>query len=359
MKRALMAMLVAGCVSAPPPKPQGPAAPPPPTTAPARAECPTTLPALSERSTAFGSTIDKVCLVGAGDEKHLRLNEAVAPREGQSLDADAVRDDIELLFTQGDLKDVVVVAQPLDSKRVVLTYFVTEYPELSDVKLEGVSAIKPDEVRDVVHAGLRASPQLVKRTAATVKELYVEAGYPGASVQCVLDGTVLRLSATEGPHAVVRSVKFDGAKKLSAATLKGSLRLVTGATFVEDRTQADTLSLTSTYLDAGFIEAQVAVESKQDPSGAVDLTWKVTEGAAFTIGKLSFKGLTFSTEKAVLRSFETKSKAVFSRAMLRRDIGRIEELARRSNGAVEVTPITSIDRDKHTIDVQFELTKKE
>ncbi|MDP1916786.1 MAG: POTRA domain-containing protein [Myxococcales bacterium] len=316
------------------------------------------LPVLTEGGSAFGSVIDKVCLVGAGDEKHLRLNEAIAPREGQPLDAAAVRDDLELLFTEGELKDVVVIAQPLDPKRVVLSYFVTEYSELTDVKVEGLSAIKPDEVRDIVHAGLRASPQLVKRTVATLKELYAEAGYPRASVDGALQGMVLRLTVSEGPHAVVRTVTFEGAKKLGEAKVKNALRLVKGSTFKEDLTQVDALTITTTYLDSGFVDARVEAASTMDASGAVDVIWKVTEGDAFRVGTLSFKGLTFGTEKTVLKSFETKTKAVFSRAMLKRDIGRIEDLARRAGTPVEVTPITSINREKHTIDVQLELEPK-
>lgn len=358
MTRVLVAMMFVGCVSAPAPKPE-PVAPPPPPSTPARAECPSTLPVLTERGDAFGSIIEKVCLIGAGDEKHLRLNEAIAPREGQPLDAAAVRDDLEQLFTEGELKDVIVVAQPLDPKRVVLSYFVTEYPELSDVKVEGLSALKPEEVRDIVHAGLRASSQLVKRTVATLKELYAEAGYPKAKIDGVLEGTVLRLTVSEGPHAVVKTVTFEGAKKLGEAKLKGSLRLVKGATFKDELTQVDTLTITSTYLDSGFIEARVEAATTMDASGAVDVIWKVTEGDSFKLGTLSFEGLTFSTEKAVLKSFESKSKGVFSRAMLKRDIGRLEDVARRAGTPVEVIPITSVNRDKHTIDVQFELKPKE
>ncbi len=358
MTRVLVAMLFVGCATAPAPKPE-PVAPSSPPPTPARAECPTTLPVLSEAGSAFGSIIDKVCLVGAGDEKHLRLNEAIAPREGQPLDAAAVRDDLEQLFTEGELKDVIVVAQPLDPKRVVLSYFVTEYAELTDVKVEGLSALKPEEVRDIVHAGLRASPQLVKRTVATLKELYAEAGYPKAKIDGVLEGTVLRLTVSEGPHAVVKTVTFEGAKKLGEAKLKGSLRLVKGATFKEDLTQVDSLTITSMYLDSGFIEARVEAASTMDASGAVDLTWKITEGDMFRIGTVSFKGLAPSTEKTVLKSFETKSKAVFSRAKLKRDIGLIEEVARRAGTPVEVTPITSVNREKHTIDVQLELKPKE
>lgn len=358
MTRVLMAIMFVGCVSAPAPKPE-PVAPSSPPPTPARAECPTTLPSLTERSDAFGSVIEKVCLIGAGDEKHLRLNEAIAPREGQPLDAAAVRDDLELLFTQGELKDVVVIAQPLDSKRVVLSYFVTEYPELTDVKVEGLSALKPEEVRDVIHAGLRASPQRLKRTTAELKDLYAEAGYPRASVDVALQGTVLRLSVSEGPHAVVRSVTFQGAKQLPEARLTGRLRLSKGATFVEDLKSVDERLITERYLESGFVDVRVEGASTVDSSGAVDLTWKVTEGSAFTVGRLSFKGLTFSTEKVVLKGFRTKPGALFSVGMVGPDIRYLEDLARRAGTPVTVIPITSVNREKRTIDVQFELERKE
>lgn len=346
-------VVFAGCATAPTVKsePVAPAPAPPP---PVIAECPKSLPTLATSGSAFGLTIDKVCLVGASEDAYLRLHEAVAPREGQALDADAVRMDIEMLFTQ-ELKDVVVVAQPLDSKRVMLSYFVTEYPYLSDVKVEGVTALKPEEVRDIVHSGVRANPQLVKKTDVKLKQEYVEAGYPNATVKAVLEDTVLRIAVTEGPRATVKVVKFEGVKKLAEARLKGPLKLTKGAIFTDELVQLDSMNLTSTYYDFGFVDVRIENSTKMDDGGAVELTWKVTEGEAFKIGKLSFKGLAFSDEKTVMKSFETKSKAVFSRAMMKRDIGRIEELAKRAGTPVEVTPLTSVDREKHTIDVTFEL----
>jgi outer membrane protein assembly factor BamA len=63
-------------------------------------------------------------------------------------------------------------------------------------------------------------------------------------------------------------------------------------------------------------------------------------------------------EAAVLRTLETKPKAVFSRAAMRRDLDRLEHYARQRGLAVDITPLTTLNPEKKTIDVVLELAKR-
>ena len=49
---------------------------------------------------------------------------------------------------------------------------------------------------------------------------------------------------------------------------------------------------------------------------------------------------------------------MFSRAVLQRDMERIRARAKQRGFTVEITPLTTVDADKKTIDVAFELEKK-
>lgn len=60
----------------------------------------------------------------------------------------------------------------------------------------------------------------------------------------------------------------------------------------------------------------------------------------------------------VRADLEAKPKSIFSRSVLQRDMERIRARAKEKGFVVEITPLTSVDSDKKTIDVAFELEKR-
>jgi outer membrane protein insertion porin family len=309
--------------------------------------------------------VEKVCLVGASEDSYLRLHELVAPREGVPLDADAVRGDIEALFEQGLVRDVVVVAQPLPSKAVVLSYFVTEYEWLSKVNFSGAKAVKPDELAQVAHAGLRASPFVLKMLSGQVKALYAGLGYPQATAVAALKSVgggnaELTLQIDEGTRVTVGAITFVGAQHVGEAELRKALKCELGAPWLDDLVERDAFALTAVYYDHGHVNVRVVPSSHPlpAPGGAVELVFTVTEGDIFHLGKLALTGFSLGAEKDVLKLMESKPKSVFSRTVLQRDIERLRDRAKVQGFVVEVTPLTAVDSEKKIIDVTFELEKK-
>jgi outer membrane protein insertion porin family len=309
--------------------------------------------------------VEKVCLVGASEDTYLRLHELVAPREGAPLDASAVRADVEALFELGMLRDVVAVAQPLPSKGVMLSYLVTEYDWISEVYFTGASAVKTSELEQVAHAGLKASPFVLRSLGEQVKAVYAGLGYTHAKTVPVLKSAsggnaILTFEIEEGPHVTVAAITFEGARQVGDAELRKALLSVVGSSYLEDVVQRDTFSLTGLYFDHGFVNVAVDVSTRPAarPEGAVELVFKVVEGDLFHLGKLSLSGYSLGAEKDVLKNVESKPKSVFSRSALQRDMERIRERAKQRGLVVEVTPLTTVDAEKKIIDVTFELEKK-
>ena len=364
MRAVLAVFLLAGCATVTATVKPAPSEPVP-AAAPAPVVCPTAPGPFSDAEPQFGARVEKVCLVGASEDSYLRLHELVAPREGVPLDAAAVRADIEALFEQGLVRDVVVVAQPLPAQAVVLSYFVTEYEWISKVNFPGAKAVKADELGQVAHAGLRASPVVLKALSAQVKALYAGLGYPQTTAVGVLESlgggnAQLTLQVEEGPRVTVGAITFAGAKHVGEPELRKALKTEPGAAYLDDLVERDAFALTAVYYDHGHVNVRVVPSSRplSAPVGAVELVFTVTEGDVFHLGKLALTGFSLGAEKDLLKLMESKPKSVFSRTVLQRDIERLRDRAKVQGYVVEVTPLTTVDSEKKIIDVTFELEKK-
>ena len=363
--RAALALLLASCATSTavvkPPVAEAPPAPEVPA-------CPLATVTYSEASASelrTGAMVEKVCLLGASEDSYLRLHELVAPREGSPLELEVVRADIEALFTQGLLRDVVVVAQALKSRGVVLSYVVSEYEWITEVDYTGVTAVKIDDFKEIAHAGVRANPFVVKALSDTVKALYAGMGFPAARVVTTVKSlgggnAGLTLTVEEGPRVTVGAISFEGVKQVSEAELRKALRSSVGVPYLEDLVERDTLALTTVYFDHGMVNVAVVNSTRTlaVPVGAVELVFQVKEGEVFRLGKVTLKGFSIGAEKDVLKSMEARSRSVFSRSVLQRDMERIRARAELLGIIVEITPLTTIDTEKKTIDIAFELEKK-
>lgn len=352
----LAALLAAGCATTPPPPPPPPEPPP---AAPVEPKCPASLPETGGApADVLGSTIAMVCMVGAAEDSYLRLHELVAPQEGQVLDAETVRETIGSLYGLGNVKDVSVVAQPLGSKRVVLSYHVTEYPYVCKVTFEGAKSIVVRELEEVASAGTRANPLELKRLERAVTKTYVEQGFQAVKVKLRgVEDVVLEID--EGPRSVIRSIRFPGAQRVPEAELTKVVKSIVGLPFREDRLEADAIAVSQVYYDRGMVNASVnpSFNALAAP-GAVELVFTVVEGPVFKLGKLTVSGVELGPQKQVMKGFESKPGGVFSRSALRRDIERLKDRAKEKGLAVEVTPLTQVDSDKKLIDIELALEKR-
>lgn len=315
-------------------------------------------------STVLGAKIDKVCLIGASENAWLRLHEVVAPREGATLDATTVRADLEALFAQGMVRDAQAIAIPFADKRVLLAYFVTELPFISKVRFEGLSGVRADDLRDVAPSGARASGLELKKLGNAVTDELIERGYMNAQVNVttasVEGGTVEAVvQVSEGVRTVVQKIRFVGNKRVSEKDLAVAIKTQVGAPFRQEVADLDAMYLSSVYYDRGMVNVRVSPETAAPGKPeALELTFKVTEGDVFKLGKLSLTGFSLGDDKELLKGLESKPGAVFSRAALQRDMERLKDRANKKGLRVNVTPITNVDADKKLVDIALELEKQ-
>ena len=359
---SFVGLLLTACVTAHAPAPSTAKAVAPPT-APVAAEpiCPAAMPTVAEGAVPTGARIEKVCLLGASEDDYLRLHEAVAPREGTSLDPLVLRDDLEVLYAQGSVSDVVVATQALPSGGVMLLYGVAPFDVVGSLTVTGAPALGDDTIAP---KSLRADPRVLKALVRQVTDALLERGYAQATVRSTLTpvspGKVaVVLEANQGQRQVVSSITFDGRKVLLERELTAALHSRIGEPWRQDLVERDELALTEVAFDHGLINARVrAVAPEPAVDGKVTLRFTLEEGSVFTIGKLTVTGVPAADQKPLLDSLETRPKQTFVRSQITRDLKRLEHSGRQHGVTLEVTPVTQVDTAKKKVDITFELTPK-
>lgn len=360
MSRLLVLFALASCaaqqkvvVSAPPPPP-APTAPTCPTVAPSNAAFAPEL--------VVGARVEKLCLLGAGDETSLRLREAIAPREGATLDAEGVRSDLTALVDTGVISQASAFAEPLGSKGVMLTYVVVERALISAVRIEGGTSLSADVRQRLEGKGFRDTLSQRNQRRDLARDFYDSQGFHDATIDFrqaqTAGGSQLIIAIVEGPRFTVESVRFEGAKAITAKELEQVVRTRPGTPVLLDRLEVDGMKLVALYWDRGHV--MVTVEQKRLPRGAApgptDVVFDIVEGPVFRVGTVSTKGVSLGAKG--LAGLETKSGAVFSRSSVRHDLDTLRERAAKQGKTVEVVPLTELDQAKHTVALTFELTEK-
>lgn len=354
MSRLVVLLVLSSCaaqqvvVTAPPPT-----VPPPPS-------CLTTAPANATFApeTVFGARVEKLCLLGAGDETALRLREAIAPREGATLDADGVRSDLAALVETGLISQPAVFAEPIDSKHVVVTYVVVERALINAVRIEGGPSLSAEVRQQLEGKGFRDTLSQRNQRRELVRDFYDAQGFHDATIDLRAVGTELIIAITEGPRFVVEAVRFEGAKAVAVKDLEKVVATKVGAPVLSDRLEVDVMKLVALYYDRGHVTVSVTPGQRPhgETPGPTDIVFTIVEGPVFRVGAVSTKGVSLGAK--ALAGLETKKGAVFSRAVIQRDLEKLRTLGQKQGKELEVLPMTEVDQAKHTVALTFELTEK-
>ena len=313
-----------------------------------------------------GARIARVCFVGQKRVTFELLRAALLSAEGQPFDEETVRRDVRRLYRLGDLEDVRVLADTTDAG-VVVVYAVRERPLLQDVRFEGAKAIDGDEVRRMMSlsTGAPFDPAALARRADLVRAEYVSRGYARATVETKIEPSVegevrLRVILDEGPRVVVSNVAFKGMKKISEKDLRRAVQTHAGDVYRDDQLARDALLVRMLYLDRGMLNAVVVgptTAAASPDQGAVTVTFDITEGPIFKLGKVGFAGDLAASAKDYAARLRSRSGQVFRRSELMEDIQRMIALHKERGHDVDVSPETTINARTDEVDVVFRVTK--
>jgi outer membrane protein insertion porin family len=289
---------------------------------------------------------------------------------GDTVGAAQIDAAIKALFATDLFSDVSVELRGGD-----LVVSVVENPIINQVVFEGNSNIKDDKLRDEVTVRPRGiyTKAKVESDVQRIVELYRREGRISATVTPQIVALPqkrvdLIFHIAEGKKSTIQRIEFLGAKHFSANNLRGVIStkesriyrfLSSKAVYDPDQVDYDQELLRKFYRNRGYYDFRIVnaiAELAPDKNGFV-ITYTLDEGARYKFGKL-----TVNTELKKLNGAVLRQLLPIRQGQLYQDdkIEQATDALTFAAGAagfafVEVEPHFTPNRDKHTVDVAFDV----
>ena len=291
---------------------------------------------------------------------------------GTSVTAGELNDAVQRIRNSGLFENVDVTPR---GRTLVIS--VIERPTVNRISVEGNTKVRDADLLSVVQSQARRvySPDQAERDTTAISQVYASKGRINAIVRPSIilrsDNRVdLVFTVVEAGVTEIERISFVGNRFYSEGRLRrvletkqaGILRaIISRDTFVEDRIAFDRRALTDFYNSRGYVDFEiqnvdVALTRERD---AYLVTFNVQEGQKFTFGNVTLISDIPEADAQVFRDeLKLRTGAVYSPALVDREIARLERLALRLGlNFVQVDPrITRNDRDL-ALDIEFALVR--
>jgi len=338
----------------------------------------------------------KVTLIQVQGNKRIETATILAKiktKEGDVFSPSVVREDIKVLYQLGHFEDVQVRTEGFENGLKVI-FSVKEKPLIREITFEGNNEYSTEKLKE----GLTLLPrtafnmQLINDNAEKIRLKYQDDGFYDAVVVPVV--TELRsgdrnvvFSIEEGKKVRLEDVIIVGNKALSSTEIKDALKnqehkfyyfFGRSGTLRMEELKDDLETIRNLYYNKGYIQVMVdepVIEPKiytfhecyfwgppKTFTRKSELVMRINikEGDQFRVGSLTLKGNVLLSEEELSKEIKLAKGDIFSREMLRQDVGRImdryDSIAR---PFANVIPQFNIDQDKKTVAVQIEIQEGE
>ncbi len=290
--------------------------------------------------------------------------------------SDQINEDLKTLYNSGffDQVTVSVVTEPSGAR--MLKYSFVEKPVVRKVLIKGNDEVSESDLSDVLKfdAGRFVDKAKIQAMIRKAESYYQGQGFYDATLEYTTapvgeNEVDITFVAKEGKRYRVREVMVEGAQDLDEDDMLSKLQtkeykwwiswlLGTGRVNAE-MTEADKQILRQYLMDHGYLEGAVGeavIEKRED---GLYVTFDVTEGSQYSIGKISASGdLAQDSAEYTLEGIKSESGEVFNATEVRNDIFTItDKFSDEGYAFANVVPNTNINKEARTVDLNFASTK--
>ena len=295
----------------------------------------------------------------------------ITQQAGQPLDQAAVDQDVKTIFKMGFFDTVNAQVRNINGS-TVLIYVVKERPQVTDVRFDGMKAIRStdDKISAAVkvHPGSILDPARVKESINSITHVYEDSGYLDAKVSSRLvlepDNTAMVVfDVVEGPKVDVTSIEFIGNKTFSAKQIRGImdtaqhnfLSWFTGqGTLDKKKLQEDVDHIQAFYYDNGFLNVQVSQPKLTRSGNNIIILFTIDEGEPYRFGRVTIAGNLRFPRRELTPLMTIKTGQRFEGAAMQHNVLVLSDFySNRGYAFVNVDPRTRLDPTQHRINVTF------
>ncbi|MCX6873464.1 MAG: outer membrane protein assembly factor BamA [Verrucomicrobia bacterium] len=155
----------------------------------------------------------------------------------------------------------------------------------------------------------------------------------------------LVIPINEGERYTVAAVSFGKMTVFKPAELYPALTLVAGSAYSSKKMRADDTMIRSYYGSRGYADAAVKPDIGDAGPNRVSITYRVTEGTKFRVGRVNIKGNSATKEKVIRRESTLKPSEWFNSVELETTRDRLKNLGYFGDVSVKGVPTGGGYRD--------------
>jgi outer membrane protein insertion porin family len=306
---------------------------------------------------ALAGSVKAIDVVAQDATLGARIKELLAAELGKPVDRRRLRGELAQVLALKGVADVTASGRQLDDG-VALVIEITAQPALHALvarEVGGEAIPLPGQLAAAI--GLPVDPGLVDALADQLRTQYLAKGYTDVAVawkqsDVATNQVDVTVEVTPGKASTITTVEFKGNAHAKKADLVKAIGdgVAASSPWNIDQVERASLLITAYYYDHGYVN--VAVQTPKPSGTAGPAVFTITEGDQFRIGKLEITGVSAEDSKKYLALAGAKKGDVFSRTALATGIGKIQDASK-----LLVTPLTTVDTKKKTIDLKLEVSK--
>jgi len=296
-------------------------------------------------------------------------------REGEVISPTRLREDLKAIYKMGYFTDVKFDISDTPEGRV-LTVIVKEKPSILHTSIRGNIHVKEKQILDAMDIKnlTVASESVIKEAIEKALKVYREKGYYGAKITYTLEPITpnevnLVFNVDEGGPVTIKGINFEGNHAFTAKELKKVIETkekglplisrITGAgKLVQEKLEQDVEKIGAFYFNHGYIKAKVGEPKIDIRQGYAYVTFPITEGPQFRVGKVDVEGDLIEDKKDLLAKLKINKKEIYSRETIQEDITALSDLyADQGYANADITPLLKENDQKKTVDITFDINK--
>jgi outer membrane protein insertion porin family len=202
--------------------------------------------------------------------------------------------------------------------------------KVQETELIGQVAIKKSHIW--THGSLSA--KLLKQSAGNIESLYRDRGYEDVKVTSRTserDNKIdVDFDVAEGPQTVVQDIQVSGNDHVeyNQLTAPKGFQLRAGAPFSPRKLAEDRNRISATYLDRGYLNADVKASIARDPSDPqhVNITYAITERQPVRVSEVVYLGEERTRQSLIVKTAQLPSETTMQRRKLLESESRLYDL---------------------------------
>jgi outer membrane protein insertion porin family len=304
------------------------------------------------------------------EEDAIRIH--IGQQVGQPLDPNQVDQDVKNIDKMGFFSNVDV-RKIQHGNQVELIYVVKEYPQVTDVRIEGMKAFRTTDDKVVaaikMHPGSIFSPTEEQETINALNELYQAKGYLDAKITfkplVYPDNTeIATFQVDESSKVEVTAIHFHGNKVFPDRELRAVMETSTYSRLTSWFTNAGALDkhklqddvdrLTAYYYDNGYLNVHVSDPQIHRVGNQITLDIDIDEGQPYKVGRVLLQGNLKFPRRELRKLLTLKPGELFRGSILQRNVLALSDFySNRGYAFVNVDPRTQLLPATKTINVTF------